>query len=59
MAKDEELNIEQETEQDSAPEMEEEKTIGISWMNPNAGYVVTPIGGHVFPDKSRQAAGME
>ena len=67
MAPGEELNNEQENEQEQDdtkpdknkyPHGEKEQPIG-QWWNQNNGYVETPIGGHVFPKKSRQAAGME
>ena len=62
---------EQETEQEESretgnpdptkyPHGEKEQSIGCSWNpDPSEQYVETPIGGHVFPQKSRQAAGME
>ncbi len=66
MAPDEELNNEQENEQEQTgtpdkgkyPFGEREQPIG-QWYQPNDGYVETPIGGHVFPEKSRQADGMD
>lgn len=62
MAPDEELNNEQDNEQDN--DEQPKKPAGISWMDDlapaNVGqYITTPIGGHVFPEKSRQAAGLE
>ena len=39
---------------------EREQPIGQWWhATPEEQYVETPIGGHVFPKKSREAAGME
>ena len=62
MAPDEELNEQEQTstepDKDKYPHGDKEQPIG-QWWNPNNGYVETPIGGHVFPDKSKQAAGME
>ena len=70
MAPDEELNQEeqeQENEQEQAsgepdkgkyPHGEKEQPIG-QWWQPDNGYVETPIGGHVCPEKSRAAAGMD
>ena len=67
----EEPEEEQETEQEESqepgkpdpakyPHGVKEQPIG-QWWNPDPGeqYVETPIGGHVFPEKSRKAAGME
>ena len=51
---------EERTEPDKGkyPHGEKEQPIG-QWWQPNDEYVETPIGGHVFPEKSRQAAGMD